>query len=803
MAAGKLALFTICSNNYMPMVRAWVDSARRHHPEARLHLCLADRAVDEAGFYPDSVTLVEAHRLPIPDFEEFAFRYDMMEFNTALKPFMFRHLLAQGFDSVLYFDPDIEIFAPLEPILAPIGRGASLVLTPHLTRPAEGDAFPDDLGIMRAGVYNLGFLGVGAGPEADEILRWWSRRLRYDCINAQDRGLFVDQKFLDLAPGFGDHVVVLRDTSCNVAYWNLSQRRLERTSDGGWSVDGRALTFFHFSGFSPLDRSTLSKYTLGFRDDAIEPPLAALIARYAASLLHHGHGTAPAPAYAYGHFASGALIPDRVRRMFRERHAGWFGEDPFDSYEAFIDLPITHQVHGDARAAVTHLMEDVRQREPDLLSRFSPATRQGVDDYTRWFVQHGHRLIEERRLLAPMIARFGAADDADAGAAGGRLPRVTLIGYLRLALGVGEAGRQLLRSLCQAGIDARGLPIALNSASNPVETGLDSLFVTSADTEIELYSVNADQLGQVIDHLGERVSSSAHRIMMPFWELEEFPAAWHEAFSRVEEIWAPTRFIQAALVRATDKPVHHMPLLLDFDTDGIVADRAKFGLPDKRFLFFFAFDYFSFVERKNPHGSVEAFRRAFAGRDDVALVIKTQNFAAHCAASGDDADARALHDLIEGDPRCILIDATLSRADTLSLIASCDAVVSLHRSEGLGLLVAEAMALGRPVIATDYSATNDLLTPATGWPVDFRLVPVKAGQYPFHEGQIWAEPDPSHAAWQMRRVVADAEDREARVRAARELLAKIHSPAACADRIRSRLAAIAASRLPMVGEARR
>jgi hypothetical protein len=138
------------------------------------------------------------------DLRSFVFRYDIMELNTAVKPFMFQHLLGMGHQTILYFDPDIQIFSRLDQILESLQDGASFVPTPHLCAPAEGSAYPDDIGILRAGVYNLGFLGVHACPEADSILAWWGRRLQYQCLDAQDIGIFVDQKFMDLVPGFAE-----------------------------------------------------------------------------------------------------------------------------------------------------------------------------------------------------------------------------------------------------------------------------------------------------------------------------------------------------------------------------------------------------------------------------------------------------------------------------------------------------------------------------------------------------------------------------------------------------------------------
>ena len=149
--------------------------------------------------------------------------------------------------------------------------------------------------------------------------------------------------------------------------------------------------------------------------------------------------------------------------------------------------------------------------------------------------------------------------------------------------------------------------------------------------------------------------------------------------------------------------------------------------------------------------------------------------------------ARALRDLLNNDPDVIVIDQTLSREASIGLMAACDAVVSLHRSEGLGLLVAEAMVMGRPVIATDYSATTELVTPNTGFPVNFRLIPVEEGQYPFHSGQHWADADVDHAAWLMRRILAGGSDVERRVTAAQRHVRENYGPGVVGRSQRRRL----------------
>jgi glycosyltransferase involved in cell wall biosynthesis len=325
---------------------------------------------------------------------------------------------------------------------------------------------------------------------------------------------------------------------------------------------------------------------------------------------------------------------------------------------------------------------------------------------------------------------------------------VDVVGYLNLALGVGEAGRLTLQALSRTGLIVRGLETSLNSMSSTVETDCSKLLTETSAAPVQIFVVNADQIVVVLNHLQDRLRQDAYRIIVPFWELAHLPDEWLSAYDRVDEIWAATRFIQKGLLEKIAKPVIHMPLMLDFDPPSPI-DRSRFDLPRDKFLFLFAFDYLSFIERKNPQAVVEAFKRAFRRSGQMApaaLVLKTLN------ADIAPAKAQPLRAMLKDDPDVILIEETLSRLDTLGLVGVSDAVASLHRSEGLGLLVAEAMVLGKPVISTDYSATTELVTPQTGFPVDYRLIPVAEGAYPFSAGQVWADVDVDHAAWQMRQV---------------------------------------------------
>ncbi len=777
------------------MARVLLDSAKCFHPDATLYICLADRLLPDVAFYPDDCTVVPIEDLNIPDFSSFAFRYEIMEINTAVKPFMFKHLLRKGHQAILYFDPDIQIFSRVEQVLEKLRDGASFALTPHLCRPVEGDGYPDDIGIMRAGIYNLGFLGVRACPEANSLVSWWARRLEYQCINDQDAGIFVDQKFIDLVPAYCDHVCILRDPTVNVGYWNLPQRELS-FEDGIWRVDGRPLCFFHFSGFSPNQKNRLSKHTENFRGSAITPALRQLMQQYAKKLRANHHGRPSAAPYAYGHFSSGTPIPSIVRKMFRDRHITWSDGNPFETYESFLHLPMPGQWSGSSSAIVTNLMGYLHTREPWLQQAFDLSQEAGVRGFVEWFLREGELYLGDHRLIEPVASRAGFQS--------GRAPRcppisrsrdvadIDVIGYFQLALGVGEVGRLILRSLNHAGLRAWGLKISLNCPSKQNDRSCDHLLATTAGSRFQLFSVNCDQLLQVIDHLKPALRPDAYRIITPFWELSNLPDAWLPAIDAVDEIWAPTRFIQTTLVKKVCKPILHMPVMLDFGRPPPI-NRRYFHLPERSFLFFFAFDYFSYIERKNPLAAVHAFKRAFGSAGNapaVSLVVKTMN------AENAEGSARALHESLLGEPDVILIEKTLTRDETLALISLCDAVISLHRSEGLGLLVAEAMVLGKPVIATDYSATTELVTPDTGWPVDCSLVPVQEGAYPFHEGQVWADPDIDHAAWHMRQVVENEREVAHRVGRARAMISREYGTHTVASRQLARLKLIDAGRLP-------
>jgi glycosyltransferase involved in cell wall biosynthesis len=298
-----------------------------------------------------------------------------------------------------------------------------------------------------------------------------------------------------------------------------------------------------------------------------------------------------------------------------------------------------------------------------------------------------------------------------------------------------------------------------------------------------LFLLNADEMPSAWEHYGERWFSGRYNIGCFAWELSHFPEPWQASLTHLQELWAPTAFIRQALLPATDLPVIHMPFVIEPGQPG-PHTRADFGLPEGRFLFLFFFDFRSFVSRKNPQAVLDAFFQAFpAGSSEpVHLAIKING-----QRDKPDEYATFLADPRMQDLRISVIDTALDDKGIKSLVALCDTFVSLHRSEGFGRGLAEAMYYGKPVIGTAYSGNLDFMTPDNSCLVDYRLIDLQDGDYPFWQGQQWADADVDQAARFMHRLVTEpgyARDTGAK---ARSHILTCHSRRAVGKLMRARL----------------
>lgn len=332
---------------------------------------------------------------------------------------------------------------------------------------------------------------------------------------------------------------------------------------------------------------------------------------------------------------------------------------------------------------------------------------------------------------------------------------IDVLGYFTAEFGVGEAARTLVSSL--RATDIRVSIINLTDT----ESRTEHFFVTDDESRHHtlLCSINADQLIVARERLGDRFFEDRYVIGQWFWELEESPPWYEPAWPIVNELWAPTRFIETMLKKSAPPHVHvdYVPLPIQQTKVDSAITRGHFGV-DGRYMFLFVFDLMSIMKRKNPLGLIEAYTQAFRQSDGAQLVIKTMN------GEKRPDDLAALLNAVSNRSDITVIDAYYSHGETSTLISLADCYVSLHRSEGLGLTLCEAMSHGVPVIATNYSGNTDFMTDQNSFPIAWDRVAVGEGAGGYSPTATWAEPRLSDAARVMRYVFEN--QHEARIRGA-------------------------------------
>ena len=904
------AVVTIVSNNYLHFARTLMQSVAQQHPEADRYCVIVDRDLAYAKALNTEFDTISLEQLELPEGDDFLFQYNVLELNTAVKPWALEFLIHRGYEKVLYIDPDIVLYRSLNEVFTPLDSGAELVLTPHLLAPVTDTLNPGELDIRRAGTYNLGFCALRAGDNMLGMLQWWQGKLKRDCIIAHDRGIFVDQSWMDLVPGLFPNVCVLRHPGYNVAYWNIAQRLVVEV-DGNILVNGLPLAFFHYSGLNPLDPQAVSKYQNRFTLDNIGAPITGLIRDYCRRVIDNGIEHYRSIAYGFGFYNDGIQITDADRTRFRENEnlRGLALGKPFacrsllslagqadpDAANIFLQRVYAHllgrlpdesalstfhsknqslwqrwrivvaiatsvearaksgwllrllswpMAHANFQPAmlratagpVTAWQPQARPApygglnapEPDsgdnglwvgprldlpvcvmtagriviegfadlaLLARGRmfggfqldvhgpagllhsvPIKRSGhfsiditvpVNSFasgSQWTVRASAHVVpktvglgEDTRELAWRVISVRVDDIVLIDSA--RSPTtlgieqlmpaggINLIGYLAAELGLGEASRSLARACVAAEVPFSTVDVGYQSQNLQRDTAL--LKHAVADRfPIDLLYVNADQTAATANYLKAKNLQSRYRIGYWQWEQPQIPATALGAFAHVDEVWVPSTFVYDAVAPYSPVPVVKIPHALEFAPSPGLR-RSQFNLPDGKLLVLVMYDFHSYQYRKNPQAALAAFRRAAASRSDVMLVIKTINGQHHAEAQLE------LRESVSDLTNIIFIDEFLTRQQVWDLQASCDILLSLHRGEGFGLAPAEMMYLGKPVIATGWSANMDFMTAENSFPVRYELKPLAEAVGVYPAGPLWAEADVEHAAWCLERLLDD------------------------------------------------
>ncbi len=692
------------------MARVLAESWSKFHPDSPIFVLFLDSPFGFVSPESQPFYSILTSELEIPNLAGFLFKYTVLEASTAVKPYLLDHLFRHyGIEKLLYLDPDILILNSLDPLCKYLDE-ANILLTPHLLSPIPNDGLrPTEHDILKSGVHNLGFLGLRNGVESNRLLRWWSDKLYHHCMVAIEQNLFVDQRWMDLAPSLFEGVHILREPGYNVAYWNLYERSVSISED--ITVNGgELLRFMHFSGFDAGRPWIVSKHQNRFGMTDIGE-LCQLYLRYGNLLLEHGWDDSKHWTYGNDFFRNGVKITAAQRRYY------W-----------------------SLGTNVVHLGD--------------PFCWLGGDGPTSAIEKYDH--TNPTKLLSG----------------------INLIGHFQAETGVGEGARSNLRI-----VQAAGIPCLVNNVVDPRSHNLESLpdNLTSTNPFLtNLLTINADEFPTYVPK--HRQYMLGHfNIGYWAWEVPEFPEEWAPSFGYVDEVWTPSSFTREAVAAQSPVPVMVVPHSMDTSfLHEAVADRSKFGLDPNVFVFLFLFDFDSYLDRKNPLGLIQAYKMAFGSRQGVQLLIKSVHGAAH--SEGLSMVQRAC-----AGSNIRVLDCNLTREDKHELMSAADCYISLHRSEGFGLTLAEAMLCGKPVIATGYSGNLDFMSDEDSFLVPYKLIAIERTCGPYKAGFHWADPDLDYAVEAMRTV---ERQREAAVRVGLKARAKVRQllhPKTIAQSVRSRL----------------
>lgn len=401
--APNAALVTIVSANYVPAARVLCRSFAEHHPEVRRFVLIVDRPLWAAVSRDEPFETIDVRDIGIPELEDLLAQYTVLEANTAVKPYVLRYIFeTHGIDRLLYLDPDIWVMSRLDAVWEALDRG-SVVLTPHLRSPYRDDRKPREIDILCSGTYNLGFVALRRGETASKLLDWWASKTENDCVVDFPNGLFVDQKWMDLVPGYFADTELLHDPGYNAAYWNVHEREI--TCVGGrYCAASQPIAFFHFSGFDADHPALLSKHQ-DRHDLRNMPALRNLCGAYRELLLSEGYEGAKSRPYAFAKLRNGVPVSTVVRRAVRHLRKQGIAypsvtQDDGDAFCRFLMTPNPEVTSRDL-SPFAHFVLELRK---DVAAVYPRSVHDAEDaGFLNWLRSSGHEFDG-----VELVGRFGA-----------------------------------------------------------------------------------------------------------------------------------------------------------------------------------------------------------------------------------------------------------------------------------------------------------------------------------------------------------------------------------------------------------
>lgn len=795
---------TIADAARLPQARVLAGSINRNCPGATLTvLLLASRGpqTEDEPFEvisPDDIDT--SHWELLRDSGRWA---DLTEF---FKPHLLSHLIADGADPAIYVDSAVDIHAPLEPLIAELGRWAVVLAPRTLGDLPRDNRNPDNRALREAGRLGASLIAMTREHNSLDLLDWWAERLTRAAEQLAprspghlERASREMTSWIDLAPSEFLRIAVLADRGSAVSYWNLHERELVREGPG-YTVDGRPLQFMHFEGFDPTHAFLLAPTEIADRVRvSANPALGELCETYSLRLIEAGWQDAGRRADIGPLLANGLAFDDRLSRLLADAvSAGYdfgdvFEEQGSESFARWLEGPAPHG----REFGINRYLYRIWCERPDLRAAYPDLDGLDGSGFAGWAWEFGvsEIAIPERFLppaRRPTSGTLHSADTENESVRVMELPRgtrpqvsVNVTGLLGSTLGLGEAARGYVSALEAANVPVSTTTVDLGQLVDVSEQPHERYARVDYEelehhgsTGFNLVCINPDELPRIADLVGTEFFRERPSIGVWAWETDFIPARWRRAYALVDEIWVYSRYVAANLEQASPVPVHVLPPAVSAPAAGHAT--LDLNLPDG-FRFLFMFDFFSTIQRKNPVGLIRAFCEAFKPGEGPCLVVKTIN------------GVHRLTDLEEvlwaarGRPDIRVVDCSLTARERDALVASCDCYVSLHRSEGFGLTLAECMLLGKPVIATAFSGTTDFMTDDNSYLVPYEMTWV-GGDCPTYpaEGR-WADPDIGVAATMMRDVVEKPEQAHSRGEQARQTIERLYAPPAAGEAMRKRL----------------
>jgi len=473
------------------------------------------------------------------------------------------------------------------------------------------------------------------------------------------------------------------------------------------------------------------------------------------------------------HLTPGMEAMLQAERIAADEGEGTYPPDPFAPGQLLAFVEWLQDVPQHSTNGLPRYMQALFDERTDLQSVMPDVPWGELKSYAWWAYLYGRYEVETFRYFGHNM-KVRREVHPDGRVTGG----ADAIGFFNAEHGIGEAARLLVEALRAAEV-----PVSTIGYRN-TESRQQHPFVTE---EVGRYktviaAINAELNEPMRQTFGKFFFHDTYVIGQWFWELEVAPHWYKAAYKYVDELWAPTRFIEEMLRNEAPSNVHveYMPLPLRMPRVIENARRSDLDLDD-RFMFLFTFDFMSVAKRKNPMGLIEAFKKAFAPGEGPQLVLKCSN------GKTRPEKFDALLNATEGRNDITIINRYLDNELLAGLMNMCDCYVSLHRSEGLGLTIAEAMLLGKPVIATGYSGNLDFMSEDTAYLVPWTRVKVGKDAEAYDEDATWAEPDLDTASALMREVFENPERARVKAQLGKADLESRFTPERTGARMKARL----------------